>query len=109
MQRLGRLEPNSEGKRILKTRLDGLAMSGFTLDLIAVTREKRNPEEGGVLFGTPGFMQRLYYGDKPWTVTRVGSWPNLPRQDTGFAAKPFEFMLPKLAHADAKKRNDLDA
>lgn len=108
-RRLGRLEPNGEGKRILKTRLDGLAMSGFTLDLVAVTRENRSPEEGGVLFGTPGFMQRLYHGDKPWTVTRVGSWPNLPRQDTGFAAKPFEFMLPKLAHADPKKRNDLDA
>lgn len=109
MQRLGRLEPNSEGKRILKTRLDGLAMSGFTLDLVAITREEGNPEEGGILFGTPGFMQRLYYGDKPWTVTRVGNLPSTPQQHSGGAAKPFDFMLPKLAHADARERNDLDA
>lgn len=119
--KLGRLELAADGKRVLKTRLDGLAMSGFTLDLVAITREDRAPEQGGVLFGTPGFMQRLYYGDKPWTVTRVG---NLPEVQQANAVKPFEFMLPRIAHARVngidqalankanktnKKESDLDA
>jgi hypothetical protein len=107
--RLGRLEPGSEGKAVLKTRLDGLAMSGFTLDLVAVARADRDPEEGGVLFGTPSFMQRLYYGDKPWTVTRVGNLPNPDREDGGSVAKSFEFLLPKLAYAGIGMGKDVDA
>jgi mono/diheme cytochrome c family protein len=93
---LGRLERGADGKWVLENRLDGLGMSGFTLDLVAVAREGQAPEQGGVLFGTPDFMQRLYYGDKPWTVTRVG---NLPEVQQANAVKPFEFLLPRIAHA----------
>lgn len=116
---LGQLELAADGKRVLKTRLDGLGMSGFTLDLVAITRGDREPEKGGVLYGTPSFMQRLYYGDKPWTVTRVG---NVSEIQLANAAKPFEFLLPKIAHARVngidqalgnktkkKKESDLDA
>ncbi|BBA32347.1 uncharacterized protein sS8_0379 [Methylocaldum marinum] len=106
---LGRLAPGGEGKAVLKTRLDGLAMSGFTLDLVAVAKADLDPEEGGVLFGTPSFMQRLYYGDKPWAVARVGELQYPHREDGVSMARPFEFMLPKVAHAGTRGRNDIDA
>jgi len=90
-----------QGERwTLEAHLERATLYGFTLDRVVVTPEGAVTEAGVVLTGAPGFMQKLYYSDKAWAIATVG---DLPRAQAAAEAKPFDFLLPKLAHAHARE------
>lgn len=93
---LGEFVRNEEnGKLQLETRIDRDALRGFTLDLAVVAPAGQTPQQAGLLFGTPGLFQRLYYGTEPWTIAQIGGNAAKPAA----SALPFEFLLPKPALA----------
>jgi mono/diheme cytochrome c family protein len=92
--RLGRLGRSGD-RATLEARLDRESLKDFTLDMAVVTVSGKAPEQGIVLAGAPGFLHRLYYGDKPWAVAGIGSLDASALDQSA----PFEFLLPKLAHA----------
>lgn len=99
--RLGRLERSGE-RATLKAHLDRGILKDFTLDMAVVTAAGKTPAHGVLLAGAPGFLHRLYYGDKPWAVAGVGNLgATVKAQDA-----PFEFLLPKLAHARGESARD---
>lgn len=95
--KIGDLKRNGD-KRLLSATLDRQRMQGFTLDSIAIAHAGATPSDGGMLFGSPSLMQRIYYSERFWPVAGVGS--SVSDSQTAVAiASPFEFMLPKAAHA----------
>jgi cytochrome c peroxidase len=64
---------------VLSAALDELP-PGFEVDLLAVTQPGATPEEGGVLFGTPGLWQRRYTQER--LARRGGHPPRQPRPPT---------------------------
>ena len=94
--KVGMLEGQGE-KRSLLAMLDRQALSGFTLDAVAVAKAGETPENGGLLFGSPGLMQRIYYSERGMPLLDVA------HSDGKTQAFPFEFLLPKAAVADDKK------
>jgi mono/diheme cytochrome c family protein len=104
--KVGELTASGE-KRQLKTTLDRQTLQGFTLDSVAVAEAGSKPAKGGVLFGSPSLMQRIYFSERFWPVAGVGS-ANPDPQTAIAIASPFEFMLPKVANASEKARKPAD-
>lgn len=97
MIRLGSFDVTGDGIGRLEARLERSQLLGFTMDSIVVSEAGKSPVEKLVLSGAPGLMHKLYYADKPWLTTSVGDFATtLPENST-----PFEFLLPKVAQADA--------
>lgn len=88
------------GKRQLIAQLNRDQLAGFTLDAVAVVKAGETPQSGGLLFGSPGLLQRIYYNERYWPVAGVGAPAGTAQ--TKRAAAPFEFLLPKMARADGK-------
>ena len=61
----------NDGRHSLHTWLDSAEFTGFTLDSVAVSKADANPQNGGLLFGTPSLMQRIYYSERYWPLTEV--------------------------------------
>lgn len=91
--RIGALAAVGE-QRSLNTSLDRNQLASFTLDAIAVAKAGETPETGGLLFGTPGLLQRVYYNDRFIPVASIGSATTASQ-----AIAPFAFLLPKVAAA----------
>ncbi len=83
-------------KRVLSTHLNREQLASFTLDAVAVAKAGQTPESGGLLFGTPGLLQRIYYNDRFIPVASIGS---ASRTHISAPVAPFEFLLPKMAQA----------
>jgi len=98
MLKLGSFEIQ-DGKGELHAQLNREQLQGFTLDMVAITPADRTPAEDLRLTGAPGLMQQLYYSDKLWAMAGVGGIE--PAQQP--QAAPFDFILPKLAHAAGHK------
>lgn len=103
--KVGELTANGD-KRQLKTTLDQQKMQGFTLDTVAITEAGSQPADGGVLFGSPSLMQRIYFSERFWPVAGVGAAPGA--QTAVAIASPFEFMLPKAANAKDSASKPVD-
>ena len=86
----------ADAKGGLETRLDRNKLMGFTMDSVAVTEAGQSPAEGVTIVGAPDLMHKLYYANKPWLTTAMGSFHDKVPETT-----PFEFLLPKAAQADA--------
>jgi cytochrome c553 len=98
----GVLTGGARGLR-LRTILDRDRAHGFTLDAIVVVPSGREPGAGGLLQGSPSLFQRLYYGERAWTVALAP--PGVHDAAGSAASAPtFAFLLPKAAHA-AESRN----
>jgi len=82
-------------KRVLTANLNPEQLAGFTLDAVAVTKAGETPATGGLLFGSPGLLQRIYYNDHFFPVASIGS----AGTETSKPVAPFEFLLPKMAQA----------
>jgi cytochrome c peroxidase len=86
----------------LQTVLDRQQLAGLTLDAVALAKVGDDPSKQGLLFGSPGVMQRLYFNERFIPIARVG-------QVVPSAAKPevaFSFLLPKVALADASSSSN---
>lgn len=96
--KLGTLEetPNTLS---FSTGLDRDLYFGFTLDAVAVIRSGDSPAAGGLLAGSPGLFQRLYYGDRPGTVARIAAPGGASVQNLAAATPAFGFLLPRVARA----------
>lgn len=92
------------GYGTLKASLSREALNGFTIDRIAVAPAGSPPSSNEIISGAPSAMQKLYYAGKPWTVAQVGEL-----QSPMPAAVPFEFLLPKPAHASNNNQANLAA
>jgi len=95
--KIGALSASAD-KHVLTTRLDREQLNGFTLDTVAIAKAGETPQSGGVLFGSPGLLQRIYYNERFLPTTAIGSAAGnsgLPSEP----AAPFEFLLPKMAQA----------
>jgi mono/diheme cytochrome c family protein len=93
--RIGALSPIGD-KRMLTANLDREQLAGFTLDAVAVAKAGETPQSGGLLFGSPGLLQRIYYNDRFFPIASIGSAPGIkPSKQIA----PFEFLLPKMAQA----------
>ncbi|TPQ29677.1 hypothetical protein [Methylomonas koyamae] len=92
--RVGQLEP-AAGRHGLTLQLDPQRMRNFTLDGAAIVLAGTSPENGGLLFGSPNLLQRLYFTEHDWPGA------NLAAAGGEIAANrlPFEFLLPKTAQA----------
>lgn len=98
--KLGTLE-SVNGKAELHARLNRDQLEGFTLNMVVITPEGATPADNILLTGSPGLLQQLYYSDKLWAMTGVGSMESR-RQPVN---APFDFLLPKLAHAGDQGRH----
>ncbi len=93
--KLGALTADGRGLR-LDAQLQAAQLADFTLGEVAVAYAGESPQSGGVVFGSPGLMQRLYYNERYWPVAGVaaaGGVQSAPQ------APAFAFLLPKVAHA----------
>ncbi|MDD2738640.1 MAG: hypothetical protein PHR94_06870 [Methylomonas lenta] len=95
MIQLGRFEV-ADGKGNLETHLERSQLMGFTMDSLAVSKAGQTPAENLILTGSPDLMHKLYYADKPWLTTAMGSVGQSLPENTA----PFDFLLPKVAQAD---------
>lgn len=86
-----------QGRGGFETRMKAEDLAGFTLDTVALTRSGKSPAEGLLIVGAADLLQKLYYGGKPWTAAEVGDLKRLAKREPA----PFEFLLPKVAMADA--------
>lgn len=87
----------AEGRGSLDTRLKAEDLAGFTLDTVALTEAGKSPAEGLLISGAADLLQKLYYAGKPWAAAEVGDLKRLAERPPA----PFEFLLPKVAEADA--------
>jgi cytochrome c peroxidase len=94
--RIGRLKAE-QGRAALETRLNPEQLSGFVLDTVALTEAGKSPVEGLLISGSADLLQKLYYADQPWTAAEVGDLKHRAEHRPA----PFEFLLPKVAQADA--------
>lgn len=94
--KLGQLQAYGQQSQ-LATTLDKQQTQGFTLDTVAVVEAGSTPGDGGLLYGSPSLMQRLYYSERFWPVAGVA--PMAAGKPAVTIASPFEFLLPKQAHA----------
>lgn len=93
---------NGQGEqRHLITRLDPKQLQSFTLDAIAIARAGETPSNGGLLFGSPGLMQRLYYNERFWPVADVGT--AIENSHETRATPSLQTLLPKPAFAATGK------
>ncbi|WP_157204912.1 hypothetical protein [Methylomonas methanica] len=86
-----------DDKHILTTQLDRDRFAGFTMDAVAVAKSGETPQAGGLLFGSPSLLQRLYYTERYWPAATIGSVST--EKNTPPAQAAFEFLLPKTAQA----------
>jgi cytochrome c peroxidase len=84
------------GKGGLESQLERSKLLGFTLNSIVVSKAGQSPLENTVITGAPDLMHKLYYADKPWLTTAMGDFKDIKPD----ASMPFDFLLPKAAHAD---------
>lgn len=94
--RIGMLNGDGEQKRLI-THLDPEQLQTFTLDTIAIAKAGETPASGGLLFGSPGLMQRLYYNERFWPVANIGSASDNPHKSA--SAPRLQALLPKPAFA----------
>lgn len=98
MMRIDQLK-HEGGSAKLRARLDHDSFSHFKLDFVVVVRAGQTPAEAGLLFGSPGLFQRLYYsqlrgpGESKTPSPDTASWSLL--------SAPFSALIPSLAHAGA--------
>ncbi|OAI25907.1 hypothetical protein [Methylomonas koyamae] len=92
--RIGQLEPTADGHR-LAVQLDPQQMRGFTLDAAAIVQAGTSPDNGGLLFGSPSLLQRLYFTEHDWPGTTLAAAGGVSAPERA----PFEFLLPKTAQA----------
>ncbi|MEQ1531118.1 MAG: hypothetical protein ABL925_17520, partial [Methylococcales bacterium] len=94
MIRIGALS-NQGGRRVLATTLERGQLLSFTLDAVAVSKAGEAPHHGGLLFGSPGLLQRIYYSEQ-FSVAQAAPAPGAEAKPL---IAPFEFLLPKAAQA----------
>ncbi|WKJ89003.1 hypothetical protein QZJ86_13330 [Methylomonas montana] len=99
--KIGRLSANHR----LITQLDADRLNGFAIDGIAIATANQTPQSGGLLFGSPSLLQRLYYTERYWPTANLGTAKAEVGQPQP-ARAPFEFLLPKTAQASAGESND---
>lgn len=92
------------GYGTLKASLSRESLNDFTIDRIAVVPAGSPPSSNEIISGAPSAMQKLYFAGKPWTMAQVGELQS-PTQ----ASIPFEFLLPKPAHASNNNQANLAA
>ncbi|OAI25697.1 MULTISPECIES: hypothetical protein [Methylomonas] len=101
--KLGPLSVKAD-KQVFATMLDRDRLNGFTLDSVAITLAGKTPSEGGLLFGSPGLLQRVYYTERYWPAANLGTVGHA--EPAGQAEVPFGFLLPKTAHAATAATTD---
>ena len=107
--RVGSLKPMDEAME-LDAKLDGTVLNGFVLDLVAVMPEAVRPIEKGVIYGTPGLLQRLYYSDRSVAMGGIGDPTSAlrERERENLRHQPFAFLLPKAAVAASSSSSTSD-
>lgn len=85
------------GKGEFHTRLSREQLAGFTLDSVVLTQADKTPVESVVITGSPDLMIKLYYSGQYWPIAALGD----TSKASGQLAAPFDFLLPKVARADA--------
>jgi len=63
MIRVGELQ-SSGARASLRTRLTAMSPRGFEIDLVIVAYSGESPAEAGLLSGSPGLLQRMYYREQ---------------------------------------------
>jgi mono/diheme cytochrome c family protein len=92
--RVGALQSKGDKQTLLAT-LERQQLAAFTLDAIAVTKAGATVQKGGLLFGSPGLLQRLYYNNRFSNVASI----SLSTEEKLAKTSAFEFLLPKPAQA----------
>ena len=92
--RVGALQSKGDKQTLLVT-LERQQLAAFTLDAIAVTKAGATVQKGGLLFGSPGLLQRLYYNNRFSSVASI----SLSTEEKLAKTSAFEFLLPKPAQA----------
>ena len=93
---------SSDSLAILETSLDLDILSDFKIDFVVVSRTGETPGEGGLLFGSPGLFQRLYYHEQVGGgITLANAEPSGSTGDaTGSLwSAPFRALVPAPAYA----------
>jgi cytochrome c553 len=85
----------------LSTRLQRETLQDFTLDLAVVAPTAGDPEREGLLFGSPGLFQRLFYGSSSWTIAKIGDSFEIPEKNHPLH---FQWLLPKPADASVDEQ-----
>lgn len=96
--KIGSLSANGDNHS-LTTQLDREQLNGFTLDTVAIAKAGETPQSGGVLFGSPGLLQRIYYNERFLPTTAIGLATGNSKPQPAAPGTPFEFLLPKMAQA----------
>lgn len=94
---IGNLQTDASGNGKLLATLEQKNLEGLTLNSFALTEESEQPLANTLLTGSPSFLQRLYYSNKPWSIADLN-----PDKDISHPPA-FAFFLPKvaLAHSDS--------
>ncbi|NJD05207.1 MAG: hypothetical protein FIA97_01765 [Methylococcaceae bacterium] len=87
----------AQGKGGFDTRLTREQLAGLAIDSVVLTRSGKTPIENVVIHGSPDLMTKLYYSSQLWPMAALGDKPDNGTQ----RAKPLDFVLPKVAMADA--------
>jgi hypothetical protein len=98
---VGPLE-HAAGTASLTARLSREAMAGFQIDLVAVGRSGKRPEEAGLLFGSPSLFQRFYYSEQQGQLAGLADAAPPQRSDSmlpKFLSAPFRVLIPSPAYA----------
>ena len=102
MLRIGTLKHQGSAAT-LQTHLDRARLSGFEIDLVAVTRAGETPVDGGLLFGSPTLFQRIYYSEQAGRLATFAERGSAGTRNAGPAANllaaPFRALVPAPAHA----------
>lgn len=103
MIRVGRLR-HEQRVATLRAQLGQEVLADFTLVRAAVARAGHPPGAAGLLFGSPGLFQRLYYSEQRGESLGLGEVdePHGPPPRPSLLAAPFRALIPGPAHAGAK-------
>jgi len=87
---------------VLATQLDRDALTDFKLDLMVVTPSGRNPADGGLLFGAPNVLQKIYYSTRSTEkliFTKLGNADTRSIAASELVLAPFRSLIPAIAFA----------
>lgn len=96
LQKIGAFQASAEGSASLRTLLPRNLPAGFKMDLAVVARQG-DPPESGILYGSPDLLQRLAFGERPWSPVALSTSPEPSRP-------VFAFLLPPVALAEGTNR-----
>lgn len=91
----------SDGSAELTTQISTEHLGSFDLDLIVIVPTGTNPEENGLLFGSPSLFQRFYYHEQQTRMAQLSGKGTINSDASELWQAPFTALVPTPAFAKA--------